>query len=67
MSNLIILTHKDDFTKLPLSFLFINNLTKHYKIYNMRFMILIMVYDFIQILHIKRKHPTNIYYFSKHN
>jgi hypothetical protein len=27
--NLSILTHKGDFTKLPLSFLVINNLTKH--------------------------------------
>jgi hypothetical protein len=30
-------------------------------------MILIMLFDFIQVLNIKRSHPTKIDYFSKHD
>jgi hypothetical protein len=30
-------------------------------------MIIIMLSDFIQVLNIKRRHPTKIDYFSKHD
>jgi hypothetical protein len=49
------------------AFLFINYLTKLLKINNMRFMILIILYDFIQVLNIKRRDPIKNNYFSKHN
>jgi hypothetical protein len=32
----------------------------------LRFMHLTRFYDFIQVLHIRRRHPTKIDYFSKH-
>jgi hypothetical protein len=49
------------------AFLFIKYLTKHLKtINNMRFINLIMLYDFIQVLNIKRRLSTKDEHFSKH-
>jgi hypothetical protein len=55
MSILLILIQESYFTNLPLAFLFIYNLTKHYKINNMRFKNLTWFYDFIQVLYSTRK------------
>jgi hypothetical protein len=42
-------------------------LTKHQKLYNMTFMDQIRFYDFIQVLHIKRRYLNTYDYFSKYN
>jgi hypothetical protein len=47
---------KGYFTNNLQAFLFINFLTKHLKINNMRFMNLTMFSDFMQVLHINRRH-----------
>jgi hypothetical protein len=65
-ASLSILTHKCDFTNLHLAFLFINDLTKHYKLNNMRFRILIRLFDFIQVLNIKMRLSTKDEYCSTH-
>jgi hypothetical protein len=54
------------FYQITLSFSIYYYLTKHEKIYNMRFMILIMLYDFIHVLNIKRRLSTNDGHFSKY-
>jgi hypothetical protein len=56
MSILPNLVPKSHFTKLPLSFLFIYILAKHWKFYNMGFVSLTRVYDFLQALCSKRRH-----------
>jgi hypothetical protein len=63
MSNLSILTLTIYFTNLPLPYLFNNKLTKHQKINNMKFMNLIMLFDFIRALHLKRSYSTKDYHF----
>jgi hypothetical protein len=57
-SIILILTHKSHFTNLPLTFLFINNLTKHYKFNTMRLVMLTWFSDFVQVLYSARKHHT---------
>jgi hypothetical protein len=52
------LIQKSHFTNLPLSFLFIYNLTKHQKINNMRFKNLTWFYDFLHVLYSASKFPT---------
>jgi hypothetical protein len=47
---------KGYFTNYLQEFLFINFLTKHLKLNNMIFMNLTMFSDFMQVLHIKRRH-----------
>jgi hypothetical protein len=66
MSILLILTHKNQLTNLPLGFLFIYKLTKHYKFNNMRLVILIWFSDFMQVLYNIRKHPTKNECFRMH-
>jgi hypothetical protein len=60
---ILILTHRTYFTTLPLAFLFFNNLTMHKKLNNVRYMNLFMLYDFMQVLNIKRMHYTKNEYF----
>jgi hypothetical protein len=63
---ILILTPRSYFTTLPIVFLFINNLTMHKKRNNVRFMNLFMLYDFMQVLNIKRIHYTKNEYFPEH-
>jgi hypothetical protein len=65
-SNIVILTLASYFTNLPLVLLFINNLPKHLKFNNMQFRIVILLYNFMQVLNSMEKHPTKNEYFSKH-
>jgi hypothetical protein len=52
--------------KYPYLFYLASNLIKHYIIYNMQFMDLIMFSDFMQVLNSIRKHYTNNEYFCRH-
>jgi hypothetical protein len=65
-SNLSISTLTIYFTNYSLVFLFINYLTKHKNINNMRYMNLKILFDFIHVLLIKQKHSTRDDYFSKY-
>jgi hypothetical protein len=51
----------------PYLFYLVSNLIKQYRVYNMKFMALIMPFDFMQVLNNIKKHPTKIEHFSKHN
>jgi hypothetical protein len=65
-SNLLNSTYKAIYKFYFQAFQFINYLTKHWEINNMRFKNLTRVYDFLQVLHIKRSHSTKNYYFPMH-
>jgi hypothetical protein len=65
-SNLLNLTYKAIYKFYFQAFLFINYLTKHWEIHTMRFKNLTRVYDFIQLLNIKRSHSAKNDYFPMH-
>jgi hypothetical protein len=61
----IVLFIKNVFTKILQAFLFIRNLANHSKTNNIRFMNLIKVYDYLQVLGINTGLTTKDDYFSK--
>jgi hypothetical protein len=58
------ITHKGYFANLPLAFLFINKVTRHWKFNNIKFRILIMLFGFMQVLNHLKKHPTKNEHFQ---